>query len=87
MPSTRSAAFGGRPVPGLTPAGPTVLDEIANAALWLGLVKGLEQEVADIRPLMSFNAAHANFLNAARLGLDAQLEWLGRTQPAAELIN
>ena len=59
------------------PAGPTVLDEVANAALFIGLLCALPEEYGDIRQKMSFDDAKNNFLAAARLGLQAQFRWLG----------
>ncbi|MEM9598206.1 MAG: glutamate-cysteine ligase family protein [Acidobacteriota bacterium] len=71
----------------ILPSGPTVIDEIANGAFWLGLIKGLEQEVGDIRQHLSFATARENFLAAARLGPKAQLHWLGdRVVPVTELV-
>jgi CBS domain-containing protein len=68
------------------PAGPTVFDEVANAAFWFGLVSGVAGNVADIRRVMTFDNAKNNFLAAARQGLDAQFEWNGVTVPAKKLI-
>lgn len=69
------------------PAGPTVADEVANAAFFYGLLNALHQEVADITKAIEFHHAEANFLAAAEMGLDAQLTWLGgRTIPAQTLI-
>lgn len=59
------------------PAGPTLPDEVANAALWIGLVLGLAQEYGDVAERMSFDDARANFLAAARYGLRAGFSWLG----------
>jgi CBS domain-containing protein len=70
------------------PAGPTVKDEVANAALWFGLVSGMVESVADVRDVLSFDTARSNFLAAARLGLDAQFEWIGGfVLPAERLIR
>jgi len=57
------------------PAGPSVVDTLANAAFFYGVVVEL---VADERPLwsrMSFDAARENFGAAARDGIDARLYW------------
>ena len=69
------------------PAGPTVVDTMANAAFYFGLVRAL---VHDERPLwsqMSFSAAEENFHVAAQQGIEASLYWpsLGSV-PATELI-
>lgn len=69
------------------PAGPTVLDEVANAALFFGLMSGMLQEVGTVRDRMPFEDAKTNFFNAAREGLRAQLTWLDGAQvPAQDLI-
>jgi len=69
------------------PAGPTPVDEIANAAFWFGLIKGVEDRYGDISRHMEFDHAKENFLAAARLGLQAQFLWPDRPPtPARELI-
>jgi CBS domain-containing protein/gamma-glutamyl:cysteine ligase YbdK (ATP-grasp superfamily) len=69
------------------PSGPSVVDEVANAAFWFGLIIWLSTEYEDVTKVLSFDDAKMNFLTAARQGLDAQLRWLdGRTLPARELI-
>jgi len=57
------------------PAGPTVTDEIANAALWLGAVTGCTQEWGDIRRKMSWEDVRDNFGKAARFGIDSKFTW------------
>lgn len=47
------------------PSGPTVLDEIANSAFWLGAMIGLGDQIKDIRDHMSFEDARDNFGKAA----------------------
>ncbi len=59
------------------PAGPTVVDMLANAAFYFGLVRAL---VDDERPLwsqMSFGAAEENFHAGARDGIGAEVYWPG----------
>lgn len=69
------------------PSGPTVLDEVANAALWYGIIIWLSHQYEDITKLIEFEHAKMNFLNAARQGLPAQMVWLnGEEMPAAKLI-
>ena len=70
------------------PSGPSIVDEIANAALWWGLMLGLAAEVGDVTKRMSFDEAKLNFLSAARHGLAAQLQWFdGETLPAQALLR
>lgn len=69
------------------PSGPTVIDEIANAVFWYGLVAGLAQEYNDVSRDMDFDDARHNFIAAARNGLASQFVWLdGSKRPAHELI-
>ena len=69
------------------PAGPTPLDEVANAAFFAGLLLAFAAEYGDASRRLSFPDVKANFVNAARLGLGAQFQWLGgKTHPAAALI-
>lgn len=69
------------------PAGPTVIDEIANASFFVGLMLALPAEYGDIAKLMTFDEAKANFLRAARHGLNAQFTWVdGLTHTASALI-
>lgn len=57
------------------PAGPTVLDEMANAVFWLGCMHGLASEIMDIRSHMSFSDVRDNFSKAARSGIDSKFTW------------
>jgi CBS domain-containing protein len=69
------------------PAGPTVVDEVANAALFYGLIQGLETEAATIPQRIAFEDARLNFFSAARHGLDARFTWLdGNRLGARDLL-
>lgn len=69
------------------PSGPTVLDMVANAALYFGLVHALARQPQAAEADLAFADARANFYAAARHGLQAELTWLdGRRYPARELI-
>jgi CBS domain-containing protein len=69
------------------PSGPTTNDEIANAALWLGLMRGVAAQHPEINRMMEFDVVRANFVNAAREGLSSSLHWLdGKERPAPELL-
>ena len=68
------------------PAGPTVRDEIANAAFFFGLMAQLAEE-PPVVDRMTFDEARNNFFAAARHGLDARFRWLdGRQAGARELV-
>lgn len=59
------------------PAGPTVVDTLANAAFYYGALRAL---AADDRPVwskMTFPAAEENFRECARYGMDARIYWPG----------
>jgi CBS domain-containing protein/gamma-glutamyl:cysteine ligase YbdK (ATP-grasp superfamily) len=69
------------------PAGPTIVDEIANAAFFAGLMLSLPHEYGDIARRMNFDDAKSNFFRAARHGLDAQFNWLdGKSHTASSLV-
>ncbi|MDT0201336.1 glutamate-cysteine ligase family protein [Nocardioides sp. AE5] len=68
-------------------AGPTVVDTMANAAFYFGLVRSLAGAQRPVWSRMSFSAAEENFHVAARQGIDAQVYWpeVGQV-PATELV-
>lgn len=69
------------------PSGPTVLDEVANAAFFFGMMLGLIEEVDDIRKHLSFADVKSNFLAAARDGIRAQMNWFDDSHlPAKQLV-
>jgi len=68
------------------PSGPTVLDEVANAAFFFGMMSGLATETRDVSEKLNFADAKANFLSAAREGLRAQQTWFGDTQMTAQQL-
>ncbi|MFC4945211.1 glutamate--cysteine ligase [Pseudonocardia sp. GCM10023141] len=69
------------------PAGPTVVDAMANAAFYYGLVRTLAAQERPVWTQMSFSAAEENFHAGARYGLDATLYWPGLGPvPAGELV-
>src|SRR3954452_2727921 len=69
------------------PAGPTIVDTLANAAFYYGLVRVLVEDERPVWTAMSFSAAHDNFYTGAREGLDARVYWPGVGEaPATELV-
>lgn len=68
------------------PSGPTTTDEIANAALWLGLMKGGVQEFGEVSRIASFDAARANFVSGAREGLAATMTWIDEKEYTAPAL-
>ena len=70
------------------PAGPTVVDILANAAFYYGLLRVIAEEERPLWSQMSFSAAEENFHAGARDGIDARLYWPGLGEvPAAELVR
>jgi gamma-glutamylcysteine synthetase len=71
----------------ILPSGPTVRDEVANAAFWYGLVNGVLDEYGDVTRHFNFDDIRSNFFSAARQGLNTQLSWVGGDMaPADRLI-
>jgi hypothetical protein len=69
------------------PSGPTVVDILANAAFYYGLVRVLADEERPVWSQMSFAAAADNFHTGARDGIDARVYWPGVGEvPAVELV-
>jgi CBS domain-containing protein len=68
------------------PAGPTILDEVANVAFFIGLVLGIEQEIGDVRTRFDFTDVRANFHAAAHHGLEAELSWDRGTRASARQL-
>ncbi len=60
----------------VVPAGPTIVDGIANAAFFYGLVLTLSRQSPPPEQLLSFDRARANFYEAARHGLSSCITWL-----------
>ncbi|MCF8603093.1 glutamate-cysteine ligase family protein [Gordonia sp. HY442] len=57
------------------PAGPTVVDVMANAAFYYGVVRGLVEADRPLWSQMSFDAARENLAAGAQWGLDSQMYW------------
>ncbi len=58
------------------PAGPTVIDAIANAALFFGAVEVLSQRLPEPEAQLPFELARQNFYAAAKDGLASSIVWL-----------
>jgi hypothetical protein len=73
------------------PAGPSIADMLANAALLVGLTLGLADEMEDWDAAV-FNDTHTSFYRAAQSGLAAPIAWpagtsvAAGTRPAGELV-
>jgi len=70
----------------IMPAGPTVADELANAAFFFGLMSALPAEYGDVRRAIGFDDAKNNLVTAARQGLHSKLRWLNGKSIATEKL-
>jgi hypothetical protein len=69
------------------PAGPTIVDMIANAAVYLGASRFLAGLRVAPESDLSFTDARENFYSAAREGMEARLVWLDGAQvPVPDLL-
>ena len=69
------------------PAGPSIPDLIANAALYYGLVHALARATPPVTAALPFALSRENFYAAARDGLRAEIVWLnGRRAPLRQLL-
>ncbi|MFF2026364.1 glutamate-cysteine ligase family protein [Streptomyces sp. NPDC058171] len=57
------------------PAGPTVIDVMANTAFYYGIVRALAENPVPVWSRLPFEAAARNFDDACRHGIDAELQW------------
>jgi hypothetical protein len=69
------------------PAGPTVVDMLANGALYFGALKMLALQERPLWSQMQFATAEENFDAAAMLGIDSSVFWPGVGEvPVTELV-
>lgn len=68
------------------PAGPTIVDEVANLAFWIGLMHGMPEEYKDFEKNVPFQTAKDNFIRAARTGIHSNFNWFGENVSASALI-
>ena len=67
------------------PAGPTIIDMVANAAFYYGAVNWLADSC--VNPELPFELARRNFYAAARGGMEAEFQWNGgETLSARDLL-
>lgn len=69
------------------PAGPTLKDEVANMAFWVGLMKGRPQAYNDLSSKYDFRDVKNNFLMAARYGMGSRFYWGTQLIGADELLR
>lgn len=68
------------------PAGPTVIDEMANFAFWVGLMKGRPSKYDEMESIMDFRDTKGNFIKAARNGKESIMKWDGKDMSVSDLI-
>lgn len=68
------------------PSGPTVLDEVANMAFWIGLMKAMPDDYKSIWKRMDFEDSKENFFKAARFGIQTGMNWEGSILSVKNLI-
>ncbi|MEM6631068.1 MAG: CBS domain-containing protein [Bacteroidota bacterium] len=59
----------------ILPSGPTLHDEMANVAFWLGAMVGMHKHYPDITQHMNFAVARDNFVKGARTGIESKFTW------------
>ncbi len=59
------------------PSGPTVIDLLANAAFYFGLVRELAEHEQPIWSRLAFATAQHNFAQSAQHGIEATVSWPG----------
>lgn len=69
------------------PSGPSVLDEMANFAFWVGLMAGRPQKFDDLENQMDFREAKSNFIKAARNGKESVMCWMDQLISVRDLVN
>lgn len=72
----------------VVPAGPSVIDTIANAAFFFGLVHSIANTTTPMEELLTFDQSRANFYSAAHHGLNAHIDWVdGKSQSVHTLLH
>ena len=68
------------------PSGPTLTDEIANMAFWVGVMLGKPKKYNNIHKQWDFKDVKSNFFNAARYGMATRFYWNGTYISSYNLI-
>ena len=69
------------------PSGPTISDQMANFAFWIGLMKGRSSGYHNLTDQMDFQDVKANFIKAARTGKQSVLKWKDRFVSVKDLVT
>ncbi len=65
-------------------SGPTIIDQVANAAFWFGLMSAMPEEYRNLPGKFEFDNAKSNFLKAASIGLESKFIWLNNEKLSAQ---
>jgi len=68
-------------------SGPTVIDEIANAVFWVGVMQGMPDKFKSVYKKTPFKEVKGNFINAARTGINTYFNWFGEGISAGRLVK
>ena len=68
------------------PSGPTIKDEVANFAFWVGVMKAMPEHYHKVKASTDFKSIRQNFYKAAKHGLGCQFKWCGELITAKRLI-
>jgi len=68
------------------PAGPSMVDMVANMAFYYGLVESLAHQDKQPEMLLEFALARDNFYKAAKYGLNAHVQWLDGNNVAVDKL-
>ncbi|MFZ1705139.1 MAG: CBS domain-containing protein [Saprospiraceae bacterium] len=69
------------------PAGPTLVDELANLVFWVGLMKAGEYQEEKFWDNIEFASAKSNFYKAARTGILTEFDIFGKNMAASKLCT
>ncbi|WP_420602898.1 CBS domain-containing protein [Flagellimonas sp.] len=69
------------------PSGPSVIDQMANFAFWVGLMVGRPKKYDDISSIMDFREAKLNFLKSATNGRQTIFSWLGKPMTLKKVVR
>ncbi len=68
------------------PSGPSIADETANSAFWLGMMNGMPEYYEGLADKLEFDDAKDNFIRAARQGIGAQFSWINNNTYTAQTL-
>ncbi len=70
----------------VVPSGPTLLDTVANAVFYFGVMQFMMEREVPAEMQIPFSVARDNFYRAAQKGLDAQVQWLDEKKGSVQQL-